>query len=419
MGCTTSPPARHLSSDFRDDSDDDDSTPPLKDRDIVVDQRRPIPTSVLNFSIPHMLRYAIKCLQYQTGVNQLRDVGIVDGQIQLAVYQSHRQLSTNGYDHNMYKFPLINSLERDRTPIVKFDAMEMVELGKYPIDSMEFNNICSLFVENLDVELSGGLGYRLDSRPNDVAQASMFHGNALLNSIVRNSGTCFILPFRTIPSSGVNLLNADTNCRELNSRLARLGRNDAFFENSVQDGLGKYSIIVTGRNYMSLMSNSWLDDSIINFFMRWLMFQRFPGDSSCKVHVFNTHFLSFLERQGYTDDLRRWLRNAGDIFDKKFLIFPCHTMSHWSMLVVVNPGKMMQTHKRWGDISYTGEVAGMFHLDPMGSAGHSYRIKQSFARSVRNALNSEWDHRHNNGMDRLTRPFTHRDSFKLHCPTGE
>lgn len=378
-----------------------------------LEQRRPIPPSVLNFSIPHMLRYAIKCLQYQTGVTQLRHVGIVDGQIQQAVYHSHRQLSTNGYDHIKYEFPLINCVTNNRTPIVKFDAMEMLELGKHSIYSTEFNNICSLFVDKY------GLGYRLDSRPNVIAHVSMLHGNSLLNSIVRKRETCFILPFRTIPSSGVNLLNADTNCRELNSRLAVLGRNDAFFENSVHDGLGKYSIIVTGRNYMSLISNSWLDDSIINFFMRWLMFQRFPGDNSCKVHVFNTHFLSFLERQGYTDDLKRWLRNAGDIFDKKFLIFPCHTMSHWSLLVVVNAGKMMQTHKRWGDSSYTGEVAGMFHLDPLGSAGHSYSIKQSFARSVRNALNSEWDHRHNNGMDRLTRPFTHRDSFKLHCPSGE
>lgn len=381
------------------------------------DQRRLVRLDDATFSIPHMLQYATKCLQSQTGVTQLRDVGIADGLILQSVYHSHRQLSTKGYDGIKYEFPVTYRHGRNHTPIVKFDAGQMLDLGKLDIYSPEFNSRCSDFIMQFEDEYKVGPRYRSARRPNVVARWSFLQGNSLLNSIVRNNEYCFVLPFRTTPSSGANLLDADTNCRDLGTRLNH--RNDSFFENSVHDGLGKYSIIVTGRNYMSLVENSWLDDAIINFFMRWLMFQRYPGDKSHKVHVFNTHFLSFLECQGYTDDLKRWFRKAGDIFDKKFLIFPCHTMSHWSLLVVVNPGKMMQTHKRWGDPSYTGEVAGMFHLDPLGSGGHSYITKQSFARSVRNALNSEWDHRHNNGMDRLDRPFTHRDSFRLHCPSGE
>ena len=77
------------------------------------------------------------------------------------------------------------------------------------------------------------------------------------------------------------------------------------------------------------------------------MFQRFPGDISHKVHVYSTHFMDFAGSEGNTDKLKRWLRRAGDIFEKKLLIFPCHTMSHWSLLVVVNPGKMMQTYKSY------------------------------------------------------------------------
>ena len=149
------------------------------------------------------------------------------------------------------------------------------------------------------------------------------------------------------------------------------------------------------------------------------MFRRYPGDKSYKVHVYSTHFMDFAGSEGNTDKLKRWLRRAGDIFDKKLLIFPCNEGLHWSLLVVVNPGKIMHTLKRWGDPSYTGEVAGMFHLDPLGSGGHSNRTKQCFARIVRNALNFEWDNRHNNGLDRLARPFTHRDSFRLHCPAGK
>lgn len=369
------------------------------------------------FSIPHMLQFATRCLQSQTGSTNLRQVGIIHGLILQSVHHSHMKLTKDGYDRIKYEFPVIYRHGHDQTPIVKFDAGQMLELGKHPLYSPEFNHLCSIFIEEFEQEYKVGLKYRHQlCRPNVVATGSILQGNNLLNSIVYRRETCFVLPFRTTPLSGANLLEADTNCRELNSRLSRLGRNDAYFENSVHDILGKYSIIVRGLDFLTLSSGSWLNDSIINFFMKWLMFQRFPGDKSSKVHAFSTYFLSLEWR---TDEMKRWLRKAGDIFDKKFLLFPCHEMGHWSLLVVVNPGKIMQTYKRWGDTAYKGEVAGMFHLDPLGSRGHMYKTKQSFARTVRNALNAEWDDRHNNGMDRLARPFTHRDSFKLHCPIGK
>jgi len=385
-------------------------------------QHRPTRLDDAKFSTPHMLEFARRCLQSQTGATNLRKVGIVHGHILQAVEHSKRLLTENGYDQIKYEFPVIYRHAYNQIPILKFDSGRMLELGKHSVYSPEFNYLCSIFIEEFEDEHKVGLRYQQGRLPNVVATGSISQGSNLLNWIVHNKGTCFVLPFRTTPSSEANLLDADTNCRDLNSRLSRLGRNNAFFENSVHDTLGKYSVIVRGLDFVRLsacsMSDacSMLNDSIINFFMKWLMFQRFPGDKSSKVYVFSTYFLSM---DWTTGDMKRWLRKAGDIFEKKLLIFPCHASRHWSLLVVVNPGKIMQTYKRWGDTTYKGEVCCMFHLDPLGSYGHSYKTKQCFARTVRNALNAEWDDRHNNGMDRLARPFTHRDSFKLHFPTGK
>ena len=251
-----------------------------------------------------------------------------------------------------------------------------------------------------------------------------------LDSVIANNETCFILPFRLSPNRREGSFGiADATCSLFDSRPLPLLNdggdmhdnnlvepNESFFENSMHDTLGNRSIIVNGHDLSTLNPGTCVNDSIINFFMKWLVFQRYVNDKSINTHVFNTHFMSRLIADGYSDELKRWVRRI-DIFKKSFLIFPCHLNHHWSMLVVVNPGSIMQTRRRWKNESYTGEVAAMIHLDPLGT--RTLHDPRTFSEIIRNVLNWELDHRQGNAPDQLSRPFSNRSIFRLHLPKGE
>lgn len=70
-----------------------------------------------------------------------------------------------------------------------------------------------------------------------------------------------------------------------------------------------------------------------------------PGSSKSKIHIFTTQFFSALEDNG-VDAVTKWTaRKDIDIFDKKFILIPINKDLHWSLCVVVNPGKITNGDK--------------------------------------------------------------------------
>ncbi len=230
---------------------------------------------------------------------------------------------------------------------------------------------------------------------------------------------CFSLPFRS--SNPSRLLECDMHSTEictLRLQMVQGGNNGngsidssacRYFEHSLRDNLGKNPIIINGSDVNTLMPGRWLNDSIINFWMRWIGTPRSPNndDMASQVHVFSSHFLSSVMLNNYSSDLKRWLRKRKiNIFEKKLLLFPFHGVSHWSLVAVYNPRLIKQTSRRWGDATYSKEVACMIHFDPLGVVSpHSGR---DIAWAVRLVLNSEWDYHCNDTLDKTSRPFTHR-----------
>lgn len=59
-----------------------------------------------------------------------------------------------------------------------------------------------------------------------------------------------------------------------------------------------------------------------------------------KVHVFTTQFFSRLEDEG-VEGVTSWTSKKGiNIFEKKFIFVPVNKDIHWSLFVIVNPGKV-------------------------------------------------------------------------------
>jgi len=223
---------------------------------------------------------------------------------------------------------------------------------------------------------------------------------------------CFRLPFRS--SNPSQLLDCDMQSTEISTLRGGSNSNvdrptSRYFEHSLRDILGKNPIIINGADVNTLMPGRWLNDSIINFWMRWIGTPRSPNndDMASQVHVFSSYFLSNVMLNSYSKELKRWLRKRKiNIFEKKLLLFPFHGVGHWSLVAVYNPGLIKQTSRRWGDATYSNEVSCLIHFDSLGvGSPHSGR---DIAWAVRLVLNSEWDHHCNTTLDKTSRPFTHR-----------
>jgi len=64
------------------------------------------------------------------------------------------------------------------------------------------------------------------------------------------------------------------------------------------------------------------------------------GADESDVHVFTTQFFSRLEDKG-AEAVSSWTSKKGiNIFEKKFIFIPVNKDIHWSLFVIVNPGKI-------------------------------------------------------------------------------
>ena len=218
---------------------------------------------------------------------------------------------------------------------------------------------------------------------------------------VIGNGHCFSLPFSSTDPS--QLLSCGMHSTEIVNH--RSGSNGNYFWNSLRDTIGTNPIIINGMDVRTLLPGKYLNDSIINFWIRWVSIPLSPEDYASKVHVFSSHFLSGVLSNNYSSNMKRWLRKV-NIFNKKLLLFPFNAVSHWSLVAVFNPSMIKQTSKRWGEARYTNEVCCMIHLDSLGNS--TIHDGKDIGWAIRNVLNSEWQRHYNTTLDRTSRPFTHR-----------
>lgn len=218
---------------------------------------------------------------------------------------------------------------------------------------------------------------------------------------------CFTLPFRTTSAS---LRGCDCLCRELSlihplNNLRQDPHLSEYFESALFDKFKHDTLVINRDDAEKLKPNQCLNDSIINMWLRWLTTPRRLDDPVADVYVFSSHFLTNILLNTYTTKMQRWLKRH-NIFQKKLLLFPFHSNHHWSLAAVLNPRLICQTRRRWGDESYTGEVASLIHLDPLQTG--SPHNKRDIAWAIRSVLNTEWDKHFNTTLDKTSRPFTHR-----------
>ncbi|KAK9969378.1 hypothetical protein ABG768_027556 [Culter alburnus] len=130
----------------------------------------------------------------------------------------------------------------------------------------------------------------------------------------------------------------------------------------------KRAITVTTEDLECLDSGEFLNDVIIDFYLKYLMVRKAPQASVNRSHVFSSFFYKQLTRRDNANEdststpaqvrrhqrVRTWTRHV-DIFDKDFLFVPVNQEAHWYLVVICFPGlEEPQYVKRDGSVQSDG-----------------------------------------------------------------
>ncbi|KAM4701244.1 sentrin-specific protease 7 isoform 2-T3 [Discoglossus pictus] len=108
---------------------------------------------------------------------------------------------------------------------------------------------------------------------------------------------------------------------------------------------------VTNEDLQCLEHGEFLNDVIIDFYLKYLWLEKFPKDFAERSHIFSSFFFKCLTRKdnGYDDSntsisaaerrhqgVKTWTRHV-DIFTKDFIFVPVNEKSHWYLVVICFP----------------------------------------------------------------------------------
>ncbi|CBJ29995.1 conserved unknown protein [Ectocarpus siliculosus] len=106
------------------------------------------------------------------------------------------------------------------------------------------------------------------------------------------------------------------------------------------------AVQVTRSDVIRLQENVFLNDTIIDFYLRYLLSREdsfAEGLAPSSVHAFSplvvqgiTNVADAAEPEAYWRKVQKWTKGL-DLFSKKIVLFPINSALHWSLLVLINP----------------------------------------------------------------------------------
>jgi hypothetical protein len=95
----------------------------------------------------------------------------------------------------------------------------------------------------------------------------------------------------------------------------------------------KGSVSITPQDFNRLEPGEYLNDVLIDFFIKYIQRELIPEDTRNNFHCFSSYFYSSLT----SPSIRKWTRNI-NLFEKKFILVPINEHFHWKLAIIHNPG---------------------------------------------------------------------------------
>jgi len=111
---------------------------------------------------------------------------------------------------------------------------------------------------------------------------------------------------------------------------------------------GRGGLSINTYDYVCLATDSYLNDVIIDFYLRYLHNEKLSPEQKAKTHIFSQFFYKRLTTMSKDKDQKltaaqkrhsrvaSWTKNV-NIFEKDFVIIPINEQSHWFLAIICYP----------------------------------------------------------------------------------
>jgi|AntAceMinimDraft_5_1070358.scaffolds.fasta_scaffold03367_4 hypothetical protein len=185
------------------------------------------------------------------------------------------------------------------------------------------------------------------------------------------------------------------------------------------------TVEVSSRDLLTLEDGEFLNDTVVDFFIKKLQHEDMKQEDAARCHIFNSFFFEKLtneNKEKEADDpfeerqktahvrVQKWTRGI-NIFDKDFVFFPIHSQLHWSVVVLCHPGAIGKEEDMNGEFVPIAQRPGpyLLHLDSM-AGGHR---TQFVVKKLREYLACEWQRLNPHRVDVATTAVAEKNGTKL------
>lgn len=101
---------------------------------------------------------------------------------------------------------------------------------------------------------------------------------------------------------------------------------------------GKGGITIERLDYKCLAMHEYLNDVIIDFYLKYLYIEVLTTEQRAKTHIFGSHFYQVLSTLNETrsERIKNWTKNV-NLFDKDFIVIPINEDEHWYLAIICFP----------------------------------------------------------------------------------
>ena len=165
------------------------------------------------------------------------------------------------------------------------------------------------------------------------------------------------------------------------------------------------SVAVTSNDYLCLQTEQYLNDVIIDFYLKYLQFGRWPENKMLQnSYIFSIYFYNRLTMKNNTsaavpreqlmhNNVKKWTKKV-NIFEKDFIVVPINECDHWFVVIICLVAS-----------STTAKKPIMIVMDSLEDG-----LKNTVCANLRTYLSLEWAAKMN-----TKREFT-RENMPVFCP---
>lgn len=153
-----------------------------------------------------------------------------------------------------------------------------------------------------------------------------------------------------ISSSDMDIIQNQTR-NAVNSLSSGMEGGDSVHNILIYPLSGKGGLPINNKDYLCLGIDQYLNDVIIDFYLKYLAEEILTSDQRSKTHFFSTFFYNTLTNTkllGTTNDVKlsaaqkrhervkNWTKSV-NIFEKDFIVIPINQQSHWFLAIICFP----------------------------------------------------------------------------------